>query len=87
MATVTQAELLSNFKVNAVGPLILFQSFLSLLNATEGAKFVVISSVLGQIAESLPYTYNAYGISKAAVSFVAKKINQETQQVTAFPVQ
>jgi hypothetical protein len=47
----------------------------------------VISSILGQITESLAYTYNAYGISKAAVNFVTKKIDQEDARVTAFPIQ
>jgi NAD(P)-dependent dehydrogenase (short-subunit alcohol dehydrogenase family) len=81
---------LSDFHVNALGPLILYQAFTSLLSsstAPAGFKFVVISSVLGQIAESLPYPYNAYGISKAAVNFIAKKIDQEDERVMAFPVQ
>jgi len=84
---VNQADILSDFQVNSIGPLVLFQSFLSLITAIERTKFVVISSVLGQIAESLPYTYNAYGVSKAAVNFIAKKIHQETPQVIAFPIQ
>lgn len=83
----TRGDILTDFQVNTLGPLVLFQSFMSLLTTTEGAKFVVISSVLGQIAESTPYTYNAYGLSKAAVNFLAKKIDQETPQLIAFPVQ
>jgi NAD(P)-dependent dehydrogenase (short-subunit alcohol dehydrogenase family) len=90
IGTVNASNILSDFHVNTLGPLILYQKLASLLSSSAapgGAKFVVISSALGQIAESLPYSYNAYGISKAAVNYVAKKIDQEDAGVTAFPIQ
>lgn len=80
----------SDFEINTLGPLVLYQAFANLLASSDsagGAKFVVISSLLGQIAESLPYTYNAYGLSKAAVNFIAKKIDQEVPGVISFPLQ
>jgi len=76
-----------DFTVNTIGPLILFQSFVSLLESSTNAKFVVISSMLGQVTESLPWPHNAYGLSKAAVNFVTKKIDQETENVVSFPIQ
>jgi hypothetical protein len=46
-----------------------------------------MSSTAGQIEESLPYPLNGYGLSKAGANFVAKKIDQEVDYVTAFPIQ
>jgi NAD(P)-dependent dehydrogenase (short-subunit alcohol dehydrogenase family) len=87
---VSASAIRSDFEINTIGPIVLYQAFADLLAASDstgGAKFVVISSVLGQIADSQPYTYNAYGISKAAVNFIAKKIDQEVPGVISFPVQ
>jgi NAD(P)-dependent dehydrogenase (short-subunit alcohol dehydrogenase family) len=85
--TATAKALQSDFTTNTVGPLILFQSFASLLKASKIAKFIVISSTAGQIEESLPYPLNGYGLSKAGANFIAKKIDQEVDYVTAFPIQ
>jgi hypothetical protein len=43
--------------------------------------------MLGQVTESLSWPHDAYGLSKAAVNFVAKKIDQETEHVISFPIQ
>jgi len=57
------------------------------LEASENAKFVAISSTCGQIADSLPFPYDGYGLSKAGLNYIAKKINQEVQGVISFPLQ
>jgi len=57
------------------------------LKASKIAKFIVISSTAGQIEESLPYPLNGYGLSKAGANFIVKKIDQEVDYVTAFPIQ
>jgi len=85
--TVSAETIQADFTINTIGPVILFQSFASLLEASKNAKFVVISSLLGQIAESLPWPHNAYGLSKAGVNFVAKKIDQEHETIISFPIQ
>jgi NAD(P)-dependent dehydrogenase (short-subunit alcohol dehydrogenase family) len=80
----------SDFETNTVGPIVLFQAFESLLAASDaagGPKFIIISSVLAQITEASNYSYDAYGISKAAVNFVAKKISQEVPNLISFPMQ
>lgn len=73
------------FEVNTLGPLVLYQAFASLL--VPGAKFVVISSLIGKITDAIPYSYIAYGASKAAVNYITKKLDQETPDLIAFPVQ
>jgi hypothetical protein len=79
----------SDFEVNTVGPIVLYQAFASLLSASQasrGSVFVVVSSVLGQIADSLPYEYNAYGFSKVSVNLFAKKLDQANPKMVAFPI-
>jgi norsolorinic acid ketoreductase len=90
MKSVTAEQIHGDFDVNVLGPVVLYQSFADLLAksaAADDAKFVVISSLIGQVTNALPYPVNAYGISKAAVNFVVKKIDMEDEKVAAFPVQ
>ena len=87
ISTVSAETIQADFTINTIGPLVLFQSFAPLLESSDIAKFVVISSMLGQVTESLPWPHNAYGLSKAAVNFIVKKIDQETEGVAAFPIQ
>lgn len=87
IAAATPTHLRSDFDTNTVGPVILFQAFEALLSASSAPKFIIISSVLGQITEASDYSYDAYGISKAAVNFVAKKLSQEHPNLIAFPMQ
>lgn len=82
--------MLSDFETNVLGPLALFNKMSSLLLAANeaspgSAKFMVVSSLVGSIAELLPYPYTAYATSKAAVNFVVAKINQEYHDIVAFP--
>jgi NAD(P)-dependent dehydrogenase (short-subunit alcohol dehydrogenase family) len=86
MIAVPIEALQADFNTNTVGPVILFQAFATLLQASKAAKFVIISSALGRIEESLPWPSSGYGLSKAGANFVAKKINQEVEGVISFPV-
>jgi len=90
IASATLTQLRSDFEINTIGPIVLFQAFESLLSASDargGAKFIIVSSVLGQIAEASDYSYDAYGISKAGANFVAKKLSQEVPGLISFPMQ
>ncbi|KAK3324281.1 hypothetical protein B0T19DRAFT_428231 [Cercophora scortea] len=72
-------DLLYDFTVNAVGPARLFKAVWPILKTAERPRFVLISSSVGSIAaledENLPST--AYGMSKAAVNWFAKKLSVE----------
>jgi norsolorinic acid ketoreductase len=90
IASATLDQLRSDFETNTIGPIVLFQAFESLLAASDvagGAKFVIVSSILGQITEASDYSYDAYGISKAGANFVAKKLSQEVPSLISFPMQ
>jgi NAD(P)-dependent dehydrogenase (short-subunit alcohol dehydrogenase family) len=60
--------------------LVLFKACFGLLKAsTSSPKFVVISSVGGSIEQgtAIPMGNSPYGISKAAVNFLARKLHNE----------
>jgi NAD(P)-dependent dehydrogenase (short-subunit alcohol dehydrogenase family) len=66
--------------VNVVGTLILFQAAYPLMKAsTPKPKFVPISSSAGSIAEgaAFPMRHLAYGASKAAENYLARKLHYE----------
>lgn len=69
---VSPKEVSDVFTVNALGPLVLFQALLPLLQKAESPKWVAISSVLGSIS-SIAATHSfiapSYGISKAALNW------------------
>lgn len=83
--------MLDVFKINTIGPLVLYQAFSPLLFGSNSVKpkFIVVSSNFGQIADmdKAPFPNLSYGTSKAGVNFVVSKINQEDPDIIAFPIQ
>jgi NAD(P)-dependent dehydrogenase (short-subunit alcohol dehydrogenase family) len=75
-------DLVHDFRINAVGPFELLKASWPLLNKSDNKKFVLITSTVGSIAiqdqEPLPST--AYGMSKAAANWFAKKASVEFKQ-------
>ena len=84
-------DLREHFEVNTLGPLILFQATFPLLLASKhpaGPKFVVMSSSGGSIAgmEQAPMPNSAYGMSKAALNYLVRKVHFENEGLVAFAV-
>jgi norsolorinic acid ketoreductase len=77
------AVMREHFEVNTVGQLVLFQAMYPLLQKSSDPKFVVTSSTVGslEIMKNLPAPAGAYGMSKTAVNFVAKKIALENPEI------
>ncbi|PGH26862.1 hypothetical protein AJ80_01444 [Polytolypa hystricis UAMH7299] len=75
-----------HFTVNTLAPLLLFQAALPLLEKAEAPKWVQLSSSLGCLTTTEPVPSGAYGISKAAVNFLTKKIHVEHEGLVAFAV-
>ncbi|KAK3389637.1 hypothetical protein B0H63DRAFT_102560 [Podospora didyma] len=79
-------DLLYDFTVNAVGPAKLFQATWPLLSASKknnNKKFVLITSSVGSIAglDQPPVLPGAaYGMSKAAANYFAKKLSVELKE-------
>ncbi|KAK5087541.1 hypothetical protein LTR70_006966 [Exophiala xenobiotica] len=88
-AMVTPAqEMTDHLVINTIAPLLLFQATAPLLKASSTPKFVVLSSGAGSLSqvEKLPVENTAYGASKAAVNFVARRIHYENPDLIAFPI-
>lgn len=80
-----------HFKVNTLGPIVLYQGVYPILKkAPRGAKFVTLSSRLGSMYSTKDYSQgtSAYGISKAAINFFLVKTHTETEEegFVVFPV-
>ncbi|KAL2069404.1 hypothetical protein VTL71DRAFT_14083 [Oculimacula yallundae] len=74
-----------HFEVNTIGPLTLIQAFMPLLLLSPSPKFLVVSSSIGSIADmkNPPVPFFAYGMSKAAVNYLVRKVAFENPKVVA----
>ncbi|KAF8970814.1 NAD(P)-binding protein [Flammula alnicola] len=77
-----------HFEVNVTGVLILFQAVYDLLKASASPKFVPITSGIASLTAyiSLPIGNAAYGVSKAGLNWLSRKIHFENEWLTCFPL-
>jgi NAD(P)-dependent dehydrogenase (short-subunit alcohol dehydrogenase family) len=69
----TAAELRDTFITNTLGPILLTQALLPLLEAGKPARVINVSSQLGSIA-NMTDGWAGYGISKAALNAATRKL-------------
>lgn len=71
-------------EVNTIGPLILFQATWPLLEKSKDPKFILMGTGISSftLAEQLRAPSAGYGASKAAVSYIARKIHFEHEALT-----
>jgi norsolorinic acid ketoreductase len=71
-------------EVNTIGPLLLFQATWPLLNAAKDPKFVLMATAVSSftLAEQLPLKSTAYGASKAAATYIFRKVHFEHEKLT-----
>ena len=88
VADVTLEDLQEHISVNAMGPLLLFQAVLPLLEKSAEPKFVVISSSAGSLGgmETRAFPNAAYGTSKATLNYLTRKMHYEHENLVVFPV-
>jgi norsolorinic acid ketoreductase len=89
VAEVTSADLRTHLETNTVAVLTLFNAFYPLLQkSTTVPKFFTISSYLGSIAsiKDRPVPFFVYGITKAAVNYMMRKIHYENEGLISVPV-
>jgi NAD(P)-dependent dehydrogenase (short-subunit alcohol dehydrogenase family) len=70
---VTAEELRETFNTNVVGPILLTQALLPLLEAGKPARVINVSSQLGSVAQ-MTDGWPSYGISKAALNAATRKL-------------
>jgi norsolorinic acid ketoreductase len=80
-----------HIEVNTIGPILLFQAFKPLLQASKSGnpKFIALSTALGSLTlqetfAALPIQFTPYSISKTALNLVVKKINIDEPWLTAY---
>ncbi|KZP15051.1 aflatoxin biosynthesis ketoreductase-like protein nor-1 [Athelia psychrophila] len=74
------AEIRSHFEVNTIGTLALFQAAVPLLETSRNGKFVALSD---STADLMADPFSAYGVSKAALNFIVRKIHHEHPKITS----
>ncbi|KAF9471368.1 NAD(P)-binding protein [Pholiota conissans] len=76
-----------HFRVNVLGPIVLFQTFRDLLKSSAQPRFIVISSIAGSIEliQMSPFDIGVYGTSKAALNWAVRKIHFENEWLIAYP--
>jgi len=87
--TTPENQMREHFNINVVGTHVLFQATYPLLSAsTSSPKFIPISSVGGSITigSSFPAGIVAYGASKAAENYLARKLHFEHPELICFPI-
>ena len=79
----TAEQMRDTYEVNTIAPLFLFQAGWPLLQKSLNPKFVAVSSDMASIGEMVEAPGLAYGMSKAALDYLVKKIHVEHEGVTA----
>lgn len=81
------ADFADTFRVNVLGPLVLFQNTQHLLRkSTQTGRFIIITSAQGSIAGMIPGPSGGYSVTKAAVNSLAVKIQEENQDLIAVSI-
>jgi norsolorinic acid ketoreductase len=82
---ITIESMLEHYKVNTIGPLLLFQAALPLLNAATKPNFVIMSLGAASITimDQFPFDTTPYCCFKVATSYLAKKIHCEYPNLIA----
>lgn len=87
--TVTIKDLQEHYQVNTIAPISLYQETRNLLLASPGTpKYFYISSLVGsvQFGPTTDFDVPAYGTSKAAGNWFARKANFEEDRIVVAPV-
>lgn len=88
VAKLPMADLRKHVEVNGYGPILLFQAVLPLLEKSPAPKFVGVGSPIGSIGgmEMRPFPMAAYGVSKAVLHYVLRKIHFEHENIISFAI-
>lgn len=83
-------DFLEHFRINTLGPILLYKATTVLLNASNQIpKFIIVSSNLGSNGQmdDYPMPLAAYGVSKAGANWIAGKIHREEEKLVVIPMQ
>lgn len=76
VAEVPVEDMLTHYKVNVIGSLVLYQATKMLLQKSSNPKFIFMSSVAGSVGiqAQFPFNNTPYSISKAAVNIIGTRL-------------
>ena len=74
-----------HMEINALAPLLLVQAFMPLLLQSASPKFLAITSSSGSITllDKYPMPFFAYGVSKAALNYLVRKLALENPNLVS----
>jgi norsolorinic acid ketoreductase len=83
------ADMREMFEVNTLPVVSLFKAVYPLLQKSKNAKFVAITTNGASIVdmeENIPFILGSYGVSKAAVNYLTRRIHFENDWLTTFVI-
>ncbi|CCD34706.1 hypothetical protein ACHAPC_010299 [Botrytis cinerea] len=82
------SEVREHFEVNTIGVLTLYQATLPLLLKSTNPVFMAVTSGVSSIGAmgDIPLPVPAYGMSKAALNYMVRKIHFEHEKLIAFVI-
>ena len=80
LGSLTQSSLMNQMQVNAVGPLLVVQTLLPLLEASETARILHVSSWLGSITNKSSGGNYGYCASKAALNMLNRALAADLRE-------
>ncbi|KAI5889999.1 NAD(P)-binding protein [Schizophyllum commune H4-8] len=85
---VSPESMQEHYDVNVIGTLVLFQAVYPLMKTSPARKFIVIGAHGGAITTGPEYgvLLGPYAITKAAVHYLAKKLQFENEDFVIFPI-
>ncbi|KAI5890002.1 NAD(P)-binding protein [Schizophyllum commune H4-8] len=88
LVNVTLDTMREHYDTNVIGTLVLFQAAYPLLKTSPTHKFIVMGAKGGSITNGPEYgiLVGAYGCTKAAVHYLAKKLQFENEDFVIFPI-
>lgn len=85
LSTVTSAELLDVFRINAAGPILMVRHYLDLLEAGH-ARVLNLSSLVGSVSHKTGPGDYAYAASKAALNIMTRTLAAELAPKGIIPI-
>ncbi|RDL35067.1 NAD(P)-binding Rossmann-fold containing protein [Venustampulla echinocandica] len=81
-------QIREHYEINAVATVALYQATIALLKKSPKPVFVGMSSAIASIGdmEKVPAITTAYGMSKAALNYLVRKIHFENPELVAFAI-
>lgn len=83
LAGLSAESLIKSFNVNAIGPTLVCQALLPVLQKSSAPRVVNITSKMGSVADNSSGSYYAYRMSKAALNMFCKSFSVDFPKIVS----